>query len=240
MKSLIRRLLSRTAPASGQLAHPAPEGVVSVVGDVHGCARLLRDLLTRLPGQIVLVGDLVDRGEDSRAVLDLVMARTDVISLMGNHEEMLLAFLDNPEGAGAAWLRHGGLQTLASYGVSGDLTSAGLPRLRDGLARAMGDAQIAWLRARPLFHRSGNLAVTHAGADPARPIADQGRALIWGHPDCGRVTRADGLWIAQGHVVISEPAIRNGVIRVDTGAYAGGPLSAVVLGDGPVRFENSY
>ncbi len=118
MKSLIRRLWPRTPPASGPSAPPVPEGVVSVVGDVHGCARQLRDLLKRLPGQIVLVGDLVDRGEESKAVLDMVMARTDVISLMGNHEEMLLAFLNNPEGAGAAWLRHGGLQTLASYGAS--------------------------------------------------------------------------------------------------------------------------
>lgn len=239
MLSLIRRWLPRAAPACDPQPPAAPEGIVSVVGDVHGCVQPLSDLLARLPGQIVLVGDLVDRGEHSAAVIDMVMARPDILCLMGNHEEMLLAFLDDPVGAGAGWLRHGGLQTLASYGVSGDLTAAHLPHLRDGLARAMGEAQIAWLRSRPLFHRSGNLVVSHAGADPARPVDQQTRSLIWGHPDCGRLPRADGLWIVHGHVVVPAPDIRQGVIRVDTGAYADGPLSAAVLGDGPLRFETS-
>lgn len=236
MLSRLRRLINRPAPPASA-EPPAPEGVLSVVGDVHGCVRQLRDILDRLPGRIVLVGDLVDRGDASAATLDLVMSRPEVTALMGNHEEMLLSFIDDPQ-AGESWLRHGGLQTLASFGVGGTLRAEDREPLRDRLVQAMGDTRIEWLRARPALLRSGNVAVTHAGADPARPLDDQGRALVWGHRDCGRVARTDGVWIIQGHVIVPQPDVRLGVIRVDTGAYAGGPLTAAVLGDGPLRFES--
>jgi serine/threonine protein phosphatase 1 len=222
--------------AAAQVPDLAPDGIVSVVGDVHGCDARLARLLAGLPGQIVLVGDLIDRGDQSAAVIDRMMGRPDIISLMGNHEEMLLDFLDDPELAGRRWLRNGGLQTLASFRVSGDLTAAGLPRLRDGLAQALGAERTQWLRDRPLFWTSGNLAVTHAGPDPLLPLAEQHEQLLWGHPACGRAPRGDGLWIAHGHQVVDRPQVAGGVIRMDTGAYAGGPLTAAVIGDGPVRF----
>ncbi|SEN49213.1 serine/threonine protein phosphatase 1 [Loktanella fryxellensis] len=237
MKSLVRRLLGRPGPPPPvPYVPPAPDGILSVVGDVHGCAAQMHRLLAHLPGQIVLVGDIVDRGENVRRALELALDRPEVICLRGNHEEMLLNFLDDPLEKGPAWLRHGGLQTLASYGVKGDLVREALPHLRDALMTAMGDATIAWLRNRPLLHVSGTVGVTHAGADPARPLAVQDRALVWGHPDCARVPRQDGMWIVQGHVIVPVPDIRQSVIFVDTGAYAGGRLSAVILGDGDLRF----
>jgi serine/threonine protein phosphatase 1 len=236
MLSRLRRLLTRPGPFDAPLT---PGAVVSVLGDVHGCAGQLAWILPDLPGQIVLVGDLIDRGEDSGAVIDIVMARPDIICLMGNHEAMLLAFLDDPVAAGPGWLRNGGLQTLASFGVGGGLSTPDLPRLRDRLALAMTDARIDWLRDRPLFWRTGNLVVTHAGADPARPVEDQSRTLLWGHPDCGHRPRQDGLWIAKGHDIVAEPYAEAGVIAVDTGAYAGGGLTAAIVGDGPVRFVST-
>lgn len=235
MLSRLRALLSPPRP----FPDPRPDAVLSVVGDVHGCLRPLEALLPRLPGQIVMVGDLVDRGEQSADVLRLLQDRPDIICLMGNHEAMLLDFLNDPMPQGASWLRHGGLQTLASFGVSGGLGAAGLPALRDGLAQAMGDPLIHWLGTRPRVFASGNVAVTHAGADPKRPIAEQTDTLVWGHPACGTVPRRDGTWIVHGHVIVPAPDVRNGVIRVDTGAYSGGPLSAAILGDGPLRFETS-
>lgn len=228
MLSKLRKLFDR--PGSFQVPL-APERVVSVVGDVHGCVALLKSLLTRLPGQIVLVGDLIDRGDESRAAVDFVMEQPDIVSLMGNHEAMLLAFLDDPVAAGPRWMRNGGLQTLASFGVGGDLSIAKLPRLRDSLALAMRDDRIEWLRNRPLYWTSGNLVVSHAGADPRRPLAGQSGALLWGHPECGRTPRSDGLWIAHGHVIVEEVSFGAGVIQVDTGAFAGGPLSAAILGE---------
>lgn len=233
MLSFINRLTRRALP----MVPPDPGQVVSIIGDVHGCLSKLDALLPRLPGQIVLVGDLVDRGDHSAAVLDLVMARTDVICLMGNHEAMLLGFLDAPGQEGPRWLRNGGLQTLASLGMGGDLSPAGLPALRDRTATALGEERIAWLRNRPLFWRSGNVVASHAGADPARPPEVQNDSLVWGHPDCGRKMRRDGLWLVHGHVTVPEPRIGRGIIMIDTGAWAGGRLSAVVLGDGAPRFE---
>ena len=232
MLSRLRQLFDR--PCSFQVPL-APERVVSVVGDVHGCVALLKSLLPQLPGQVVLVGDLIDRGDESRAVLDFVIEQQDIVSLMGNHEAMLLAFLDDPIEAGKRWMRNGGLQTLASFGVGGDLSMAKLPRLRDSLALAMGDDRIDWLRNRPLFWTCGNLVVCHAGADPRRPLVEQSRTLLWGHPECGRTPRSDGLWIAHGHVIVEEASVGAGVIRVDTGAFAGGPLSAAILGEGEPR-----
>lgn len=235
MSALIDRL---TRWRHKPLPPPDPGQVISVVGDVHGCASRLVTLLPRLKGQVILAGDLIDRGEESARVLDLARERDDIITLLGNHEAMLLDFLDDPA-AGPRWLRGGGLQTLASLGVGGDLSPGAMPALRDRLALALGNGRIDWLRRLPRLWRGGNVMVSHAGADPAQPPELQVDALIWGHPDCGRKPRRDGLWVVHGHVVVPEPRIARGVIMVDTGAWAGGPLTAVVLGDGAPRFEQA-
>lgn len=105
---------------------PCPETPVGVIGDVHGCAELLEELLGRLDEagvkHIVTVGDYVDRGERSADVLHMLRARSSetpetLVCLMGNHEKMMLDFLDRPVERGARWLRNGGLQTLASFGI---------------------------------------------------------------------------------------------------------------------------
>ena len=98
--------------------------------------------------------------------------------------------------------------------------------------------RIDWLRSLPRLWRSGTLAVVHAVADPRRPLeAQEERHLLWGHPDCGRRPRTDGLWIAHGHTISETPTSADGVISVDTGAYATGRLTGAVVGDGAVRFE---
>lgn len=236
------RLWRRLFPAAEalHLSPPDPGTTVAVIGDIHGCDGLLARLLPRLDGQIVCVGDYIDRGERSVAVLDRLIARPEIVCLRGNHEDMLLAFLDDPEGRGPRWLRFGGLQTLASFGVGGDLSQGRLGHLRDALARAMGDERIDWLRSLPLWWQAGNLAVTHAGADPRRPIADQDpRHLLWGAPDFVKRPRSDGLWIAHGHVIVEEPLAADGRLAVDTGAYATGRLSAAIIAPGNLRFETA-
>ena len=244
----LRRAPPPPAPFTTPLDLPAP---VAVIGDVHGCDALLGRLLDRIArdpamdpalrpdARVVCVGDYLDRGESSAAVIDRLMARPDLVCLKGNHEAMALGFLDDPGRHAARWLRHGGLQTLASYGVAGPDPAAGRDpgRVRDDLARTMGDARIAWLRALPLSWRSGNLLVTHAGADPAAGPDDQrDRHLMWGAPDFMTRTRDDGIWVAFGHVIQDAPLAHAGRIAVDTGAYATGTLTAAILGDGPVRF----
>lgn len=223
----------------------APETPFCVAGDVHGEFDLLQRLLEQLdPGlPVVLTGDYIDRGGNSAPVLRFLAERPQYTCLMGNHEAMLLKFLDDPCSGAAAWLRHGGLRTLSSFEIrapEADLSRAGLTDLRGRLEDAMGGELIGWLRGLPLWHRNGNVAVVHAGADPAQPVEGQSpRHLLWGHPDFTRKRRADGIWVVHGHTIVPKPEARHGRISVDTGAYATGCLSAAVITQGSVEFETA-
>lgn len=222
----------------------APDATLAVIGDIHGCAQLLDELLDkvaeRAPDRLVFVGDLVDRGEASAQVLERLhsLAMADDASttfIKGNHEEMMLRFLDDPVANAGRWLRYGGLQTMASFGVGGisatpDETQA--IKARDALARAVGPDILGWMRAMPTTYQSGNVAVVHAGANPQKPIAAQSEAaLIWGHPEFLKTPRSDDIWVVHGHTIVDTVARTSGRIGVDTGAYATGRLSAALIGD---------
>ncbi|GGD29920.1 metallophosphoesterase [Sinisalibacter lacisalsi] len=226
----------------------APDERLAVVGDIHGCAALLDRLLDLIgadaPARLVFVGDYIDRGEDSAGVLERLhaLARDDgapAMFLKGNHEEMMLRFLDDPGAQAAGWLRNGGLQTLASYGIGGLGAAPDESRAlkaRDDLARALGPEKLAWLRGLPLSFVSGNVAVVHAAANPSKSIdAQSEQALLWGHPDFARTPRRDGLWVVHGHTIVDAVTAEAGRIGVDTGAYATGRLSAAVLERGDMR-----
>lgn len=240
-------LFSRKSPKSTlQFSAPiAPETAFVAVGDVHGECQLLEQTLQavqevepELP--IICVGDYIDRGEDSRAVLELLHGLTkdktsQVMCLMGNHEQMLLRFLDDPEARGPAWLRYGGLQTLASYQIAND--ASGLRGVRDKLAAAIGIEIVEWLRNLPLVWTTGNIAVTHAGADPRSPVDNQpDRALLWGHADFETVPRGDGVWVVHGHTIVDEACATDGRIAIDTGAYATGTMTAAKISKDGVSF----
>ncbi|WP_281843273.1 metallophosphoesterase family protein [Sinisalibacter aestuarii] len=225
-----------------------PAETLAVVGDIHGCDQLLEALLDDIsshdPDQLVFVGDYIDRGEKSAAVLDRLYALSQAnpaqaVFLRGNHEEMLLRFLDNPEQDSRRWLKFGGLQTLASFGIGGINETANAEqamRARDALANALGPDLLTWLRALPSRFTSGNVAVVHAGADPDLPIAAQSpEVLTWGHRDFTARPRKDGCWVVHGHTIVAEVSRDQGRIGVDTGAYATGRLSAALIG--PNRFE---
>lgn len=101
-------------------------GRVIAIGDIHGCAQALATLLDvvepRETDVVVPLGDLVDRGPDTRGVIERLMAladRCDLRPILGNHEEMMLSVLDGR--APDMWLQHGGIDTLDSYGFAGDL-----------------------------------------------------------------------------------------------------------------------
>ena len=166
------------------------------------------------------------------------MARQDTFCLRGNHEEMMMEFLEAPAEGGAHWLHKGGQQTLESFGVPmPGPTDAEIRAAADALRRAMGDDLLEWLYARPLMYRNGNVVVVHAAMDPDRPVGDQlHRHLTWGHPDFLKTRRRDGLWVVHGHTVIKPAAARNGRISVDTGAFAGGSLTLAYIAPGAVRF----
>lgn len=230
-------LLRRLWPSRQGPSFPAVQVDSScfVIGDVHGCLSQLQLLLDAAPADVnlICVGDYIDRGEDSAGVLRFLAERPDITCLMGNHEAMLLKFVEDPTGRAARWLRYGGLQTLASFGVTGGIETkdaALLTRLRDDLVAAMGDDMLDWIARLPVLEERGNVSILHAGADPAVPIVDQGTdTLIWGHPAFGKTPRTDGQWVLHGHTIVDQPCAANGIISVDTGAYATGRLTAAHL-----------
>lgn len=219
-----------------------PEGRIYAIGDVHGRDDLLARLLQQIDedrggadARIVILGDLVDRGEETRAVLDRVSGlagRDDVVVLLGNHEEMLLSFLADPDAHGERWLRFGGRETLMSYGIAPGEDLGGVAA---DLRAAMG-GHLDFLERLRLFWQSGNVAFVHAITDPAKPIDEQDRrTLLWGRPgDHG--PRRDAVWTVHGHTIVGEPLVDRGRINVDTGAYYSGVLSAARIEPGALSF----
>ena len=247
-------------------ALPMPDRPLYAIGDIHGRADLLQELFDLIDTDqqssgleqplAVFLGDYVDRGQDSRRVLQTLqtMQRSleadtesegEMLCLMGNHERMMLDFLDAPEDAGPRWLRNGGIATLDSFGIDGvpeDAPPEVLEAARDALAEALEegnpDGIAAWLRAMPMVAQSGNVALAHAACDPDQPIDAQLPAtLLWGHAAFLTKPRTDGIWVVHGHTVVSQPSATQGRIAVDTGAYFSDRLTAAILEPGAeVRF----
>jgi len=232
------------------LAEPASP--LFVIGDIHGCLdqfnamidQIEQDIAARsLEGAVIVtVGDYVDRGPDSRGVLERVVAleqdpNRQFVPLLGNHEDMLLTFLSDPLSK-RRWLRIGGAETLESYGIAPldeDAAEEDLLAASVALRDAMGPEQIACLAGLETGYRSGNVFVCHAGTDPAIPVDQQERkTLIWNR-DYKKI-RKDGIWTAHGHTVTSKATAENGRINVDTGAVFTGRLTAARVFAGEIDF----
>ena len=224
----------------------APTTEVAVIGDIHGRLDLLGSLLKKLDAKYpytkrVFVGDYIDRGPDSRGVLAQLKALGDgAICLMGNHEAMMLGFIDAPSSQGKRWLRNGGIETLRSFGisVSDDPGEDSFERLQAALKAELGREKLEWLQSLKLWWQSGNLVVTHAGPDPMVSMSDQENdAFLWGHPRFLRDRRTDDIWVAHGHWIQDRANVKNARIAVDTGAFHSGRLSAAVIAtDGTITF----
>lgn len=246
------RFLERLGLRGPKFPPPSPARPVYAIGDVHGRADLLIEVLEKILAdagrfdgrpEVVILGDYVDRGEDTADTLTFLLevaawSEIELIPLIGNHERMLLDFLKDPE-RGETWLEVGGLQTLSSYGVP-VAEKIGSRRdhaaLRDALAEAMGP-HAAFLEDARYSHRNGNIFFCHAGADPAAPTEVQlPKVLMWGHPEFRRRPRADGVWVVHGHRVVDKPVAERGVISLDTGAYFTDRLSAVCIAESELRF----
>ncbi len=235
-------------------ALPRPDAPLCLIGDLHGRADLLEAMLARIAtepqaatARLIFVGDLIDRGPDSAAVLRRVwhLTRTrpgQVICLMGNHERMMLDFLSAPTSPAKRWLHAGGAETLASFGVpwiSGRDAASRQTALAAALRASLPPGLADWLGALPLYWQGEGpdepIAVVHADADPGLALDQQlPTHLLWG---LGRAAgpRRDGLWLAHGHVIVPQVQITPGRISLDTGAYRTGRLSALWLDAGGAR-----
>lgn len=244
------------ANAAHRLEPLCPGGARTfVVGDVHGQADKLHRLLARLRAQaqsgdaLVFLGDLIDRGPDSRGVIDLVLAQQcgawpgPVTALKGNHEEMLLYGLDgHPEFARDAWFNYGGREMLNSYAPDGwpaDAWQSVLP-----------SAHVAFLRSLKSLHRDRQGIYMHAGLQPARsPEETDEHARLWIRQE---FYASEARWkqvVVFGHTPMAGPPAspsspsawrplnRPEKIGLDTGAGHGGYLTAVVLPERAFVFE---
>lgn len=222
-----------------------PECRLYCIGDIHG--RL--DLLEELHGMIlrdcagfdgrktvVYLGDYIDRGSQSKQVLDLLveqpLAGFETVHLLGNHEHAMLDFLRNPQGVGAAWLSFGGQVTCMSYGVGIGrvVMNMDLDSLCEELAEKVPQSHLDFLNSMPLYHTEGDYCFVHAGIRPDVPIADQEMGdLLWIRDEFTQSRSQHGFVVVHGHTISEEVEALPNRIGIDTGAYQTGLLTALVL-----------
>jgi serine/threonine protein phosphatase 1 len=210
-----------------------PDGqLVYAVGDIHGRADLLDDMLRRIEDDaraadpadqptLVFLGDYVDRGPDSRAVVERVIGGLpegfDAHFLKGNHEAMLLDFLEEPCRL-EHWLMNGGEPTMRSYGVDTERLwrlGAAPETWREAFAEALPEAHLEFLKNLKLSVSFGDYLFVHAGVKPGVPLAAQ--------------KEEDLIWIRGPFLNCTEPGI-------DTGACFTNHLTALKLRDGSREF----
>lgn len=221
------------------------------VGDIHG--RL--DLLVRLVDQIeacarsdrpelIFLGDYVDRGPDSAGVIDHLVEATGLDRfqtrfLKGNHEAALLRFL-NEASFGPEWVRYGGDETLASYGVAPPRLKSdadGWVAARNAFAERLPDAHLDFLKSLSLAHECGPYFFAHAGVNPDKPLSEQDEeALLWIREAFLEDRRPLSRIVVHGHTPALAPHADDRRIGVDTGAYQTGVLTAVRLHEDAVDF----
>jgi serine/threonine protein phosphatase 1 len=243
---LFGRLFGRkSAPA----APPSTGGrLVYAIGDVHGRLDVLDQLLRDIAADVaatrpaerpllIFLGDYVDRGPDSRQVVERVIGLTagsffEVMALKGNHEEAVLLFLEDPSFA-FTWMDFGGGPTLASYGVQPTAARTDLAawnQVRDAFATALPQTHRRFYESLALMLVVGDYAFVHAGVRPGVPLDEQdAHDLLWIRyeflDDRGPFEKV----IVHGHTPTEEPECLPHRLGVDTGAYATGVLTAVRL-----------
>lgn len=232
---------------------------VYAIGDIHGRADLLRRLLKTIAADaastchkcvLVTLGDYVDRGPDSAEVLELLstLATHPVLStfechfLKGNHDHMMEQFLRGNDPR-KTWLKNGGRDTLASYGVedtSADSTAEGElldDALQEQALRLIPTHHRRFLYALRLTHREGDYVFAHAGIRPGVPLAEQSADdVMWIRAPFLRSEANFGAIIVHGHTPSDVPHILKNRIAVDTRAWVSGTLTALVLDGRQQRF----
>lgn len=210
------------------MIHPMRPRTIAI-GDVHGCARALEALLAavrpRPEDVIVTLGDYVNRGPDSRGVLDRLIElerQCRLIPILGNHEEMMILSLAGEPGAFADWLDMGGRFTLASYGAR-LITEADLHRVPPHHRAFLG-------RCRE-WHETGTHLFVHAQYDPDMAMDEQPMELLrWESlRDTTPGPHASGKRAIVGHTSQkSGEALNLGhLVCIDTYCYGGGWLTAL-------------
>lgn len=227
--------------------------VIYAIGDIHGRLDLLDrihrsiadDVAQRTASrrQVVYLGDYVSRGPDSAGVIDRVCDWLpdgfSRIALKGNHEDLLLRFLDGETDTGRHWLDFGGLEAMSAYGIEipdrEARDDASVIALGRELARRLPASHLEFLRALQVKHTAGSYFFVHGGVRPGVPLEEQSeRDCLWIRKAFLNSEADHGAIVVHGHCISEEPEIRPNRIGIDTGAYRSGILSCLVL-DGATR-----
>jgi serine/threonine protein phosphatase 1 len=200
-----------------------------VIPDIHGRCDLLVRALTGIAahsngnsGLIIAIGDYVDKGPESKQVIDLLLAGVPggrgFIALKGNHDAMMAEALRDPAKM-AWWVERGGDTALQSYG---------------GDAAAVPQAHIAWLDQLRLIHVDAHRVYVHAGLDPEVPLDRQSeQTLLWKRYPAGQTGGFGDLHVVHGHDNDPDgPLLYQGRTNLDTQAWKTGRLTIGVFDDG--------
>ena len=250
--------LKRLAPrgkSRGRRDAFVPSGQrIYAIGDIHGRADLLVQLHRQILDDaanapvgtkktIVYLGDYVDRGLDSKGVIDRFLttplADFETIHLKGNHEDVLLCFLEDIS-IGPDWFAIGGDATVLSYGVRIPAGLSSAQRFeyvwKDFRARIPPE-HVSFLSGLQLMHQIGDYVFVHAGIKPGVPLEQQSpNDLIWIRGEFLRSKQDHEKVVIHGHRPTERPDIQNHRIGIDTGAFATNVLTCIVLEGATQRF----
>jgi serine/threonine protein phosphatase 1 len=214
------------------------------VGDIHGRTDLLEKMAVLIDADrkssqcqealAVFLGDYVDRGPDSAGVLARLAKRdfpTPFVALRGNHEQMMLDFLED-EGLLEAWRQYGGLETLNSYNIdiAEVMLGKGYVEAQEELRRRLPMSDLQFLLDLPYQFALGDYFFCHAGVRPGVPLDRQSpQDLMWIREDFLKYAKMFDKIVVHGHTPMPVPDVRPNRINIDTGAVMTNKLSCLVL-----------
>jgi serine/threonine protein phosphatase 1 len=224
---------------------------IYAVGDIHGCAGLLANIFDRIDDDLklrptpevlqIFLGDYIDRGPDSREVIELLIARqreNDVVFLKGNHEIFMMNFIETPSIL-QDWQRLGGLQTLMSYGITPTINAnaAVQAQIAVDFNRVLPESHRQFLGHLKSFFTCGDFFFVHAGVRPGIPLEKQREEdLLWIRQEFLFCKNDFGKIVVHGHTPVQYPDVQSNRINIDTGAYATGRLTCLVLEGSTIDF----
>ena len=217
---------------------------IYAVGDIHGRLDLLNELLARIGSDIALrptvrplyvfLGDYIDRGSASRETIDRLIEHGkthESVFLKGNHELIAIKCLSD-RGLFDQWLRLGGLETLVSYGVPAETLANGkqIAELQSAFHSALPQAHFRFFRDLKNSFECGDFFFAHAGVRPNVELSRQKENdLLWIRGEFLSSNEDFGKIVVHGHTPTREIEVGPNRINIDTGAFATGRLSCLVL-----------
>jgi serine/threonine protein phosphatase 1 len=213
--------------------------MIYAIGDIHGCLSALTNLMAQLPlkpeDELVFLGDYIDRGPESKGVLDFLIAnkKPNWRFLRGNHEQLMLAWLATPNvSTSANWRLNGGQQTLESYLPKEKLDAVSSEEAHHLLLFCIPDAHLEFLNKALLTYETPDFFFSHAGINLDNPLnAQEPEDLLWIRRKFIQDARPTPKLVIYGHTPVKEIDLSKDRINLDTGCVYGGFLTAISLPD---------